>query len=305
MKTIEQNTNEWLELRKTRLGASDANIIMGKSKFKTPNELYLEKINPSVKKSESENTFVQDKGHRLEVKARAMIEIDTGLDFPPLVVLSENYPFLMASLDGYNAEKRIVLEAKYCGQDDFEKVKSGQILEHYKPQIMQQLLVTGADYSILAVCTENKDSEDKKELKYASVEIKPDLEYMKNELLPAMEKFWNCVQSKVPPALGNDDVLNISDEKISDMLHRYKLLVEDQCEMDKRVEDLKSEIFKASLKYHNKVICDGITVSENQNKDSVKTDYELFVEEQGLIIPDKYVSSKKGAKVRKITFPKS
>jgi putative phage-type endonuclease len=304
MKTIEQNTNEWLELRKTRLGASDANIILGKSKFKTPNELYLEKINPSVKKSESENTFVQDKGHRLEVKTRAMIEIDTGLDFPPLVVLSENYPFLMASLDGYNAEKRIVLEAKYCGQDDFEKVKSGQILEHYKPQIMQQLLVTGADYSILAVCTENKDSEDKKELKYASVEIKPDLEYMKNELLPAMEKFWNCVQSKTPPSLSKDDVLNVSDENISDMLHRYKLLNDEADEITARLDALKDDIFKESLKYHNKIICDGITVSENQNKDSVKIDYDKIIEDFN-IDASIYSSNKKGAKVRKITFPKA
>ena len=177
MKTIEQNTNEWLELRKTRLGASDANIIMGKSKFKTPNELYLEKINPSIKKADSENTFVQDKGHRLEVKTRAMIEVETGIDFPALVVLSETYPFLMASLDGYGESDDgygIVLEAKYCGQDDFELVKSGKYIPHYYPQIQQQLLVTNAAYCILAVCTENKEIDDKKELKYSSVKVFPD-----------------------------------------------------------------------------------------------------------------------------------
>lgn len=41
MKTIDmiQNTEEWHKLRNTRLGASEANIIMGKSKFSTPLQL--------------------------------------------------------------------------------------------------------------------------------------------------------------------------------------------------------------------------------------------------------------------------
>jgi len=41
---LRQNTPEWLEVRKTKLGASDAPAILGISPYKTAYQLFLEKM---------------------------------------------------------------------------------------------------------------------------------------------------------------------------------------------------------------------------------------------------------------------
>ncbi len=44
MSALIQHSNEWLELRKNKIGASDAPIIMKVSPWKTPYRLWEEKL---------------------------------------------------------------------------------------------------------------------------------------------------------------------------------------------------------------------------------------------------------------------
>ena len=44
MKELVQQSEEWLEFRRSRIGASDAPIIMGVSPWKTHYKLWVEKI---------------------------------------------------------------------------------------------------------------------------------------------------------------------------------------------------------------------------------------------------------------------
>ena len=300
---LQQNTEEWHKWRQEGIGASEANIIMGKSRFMTKAQLWDEKVN-GKKKDEKDNSFITDKGHRLEIKNRAMHEMRTGLEFPDMLAISEQHPFLRASLDGYNEKENIVAEYKYCGEDDFNLVKSGKILEQYKPQVMQQLFVTGAKICHLCVVTEEKDENGKAikdKFKYADVEIEPDLTYIENDLVPALFDFWDSVQEKQKPVLSEKDVLAVKDAELGKLLTRYKNAKTKSDEFAKLEKDLKKEIFKLSLAHHNKVECKGFKISESISEDSTAFDYKKFEAENP--IEKKYIKITKGRKTQRITFP--
>ena len=78
---LKQNTPEWHQFRSEGIGASEANIIMGASKFKTPRELWFDKVY-GQRKEEKEYNFITEKGHKLEAKARPLFEMEMDADFP-------------------------------------------------------------------------------------------------------------------------------------------------------------------------------------------------------------------------------
>lgn len=316
---MEQNSTEWLAMRGKKIGASDSNIIMGESKFKTVRQLWTEKmeymINGNIKEDENSGNFITDKGHRIEPKIRSLMELEYDVELPATIVTceDENFDFMMASLDGFGKSEAsnltYVLECKYVGQDDFLKVKSGLILEQYKPQIMHQLFLTKADFCILAVATEDKvnlNENGKPKLKFTHVLVKIDDEYIKKELLPKLVWFWNCVLDCEDVGLSYDDVLTDNSEELSDALTRYKALIDEQEELEERVSKLKKEIFKMAK--HDKVECNGIKVYRVKTKgsSSIEIDYESYVKDNNIAIPDTYqkVKERKGSVSEQIKFPK-
>ena len=320
---MEQNSKEWLALRGKKIGASDSNIIMGVSEHKTVRELWTQKRNYLLgnleaieKEDEKKNTFITDRGHKIEPKIRAMMELEYDVELPAQIVLCEdpNYDFMMASLDGYGISEAsrlaYVLECKYVGQEDYLKVKNGILLPQYKPQVMHQLFLTKADYCIFAVaCLNNEDLDEKgkPKLKYAHILVKLDMDYIKKELMPKLVWFWNCVVDGTDVGLCYDDVLEDNSEELSDSLTRYAALLKDQEELNERVEKLKKEIFKMAK--HDKVICNGIKIYtvRTKGKTSVVCDYEGFLKELDKTLPDRFktVKESKGSVSYHIKFPKS
>lgn len=330
---IIQNTAEWNELRKGKLGASDANIVMGVSKYTTALELW------KIKKDKSDQipedpSFIQAKGHKLEEKIRAMHELDTGHDFPAIVVLSDTYPFLMASLDGFCQVLNEILECKYVGQEDFERVQRGEMLPQYVPQTSQQLLLTAASKLTLYVATEDKDSPEKGALKFAKLVILPDQDYIFGELLPAMQAFWKSVEDGKEPPLGPKDTLVADDNKdLAEALRKFKenkdnipaLLNAEQAAKNKLKGNADFEAFQAAEKArksaeerekklresvgklltHNRVECNGFKVLVVAGKPSRAVDYQRCLEDHGLF-PDrdpKYVVVTPGKPTIRITVP--
>ena len=95
-----QQTPEWLELRRKKIGASDAPCIMGVSPWKTPYELWLEKLTGK----EQSQTWAMKEGIRKEEEARTEFEKQTGIIVFPKVLISDKYDWMMASLDGIDIE---------------------------------------------------------------------------------------------------------------------------------------------------------------------------------------------------------
>jgi len=118
---MEQNSENWHGWRQKGLGSSDAPVIMGVSPYKTPFQLWEENTMPVGYKKEKGNDFIQKKGHRLEILARADFELISGMTFAATTAEHREMPFLRASLDGWNANVKEAIEIKFIGKDYYNK----------------------------------------------------------------------------------------------------------------------------------------------------------------------------------------
>lgn len=138
---LEQGSPQWHALRKNQIGASDVPIIMRVSPYKTAYALWAEKtgrIAPA--KSSSAMTF----GTQMEAYLRESYEASAKISMNPEVVISERYPWLMASLDGLSPDGRVILEIKTCNLELFERCLADKdyIVDHHWWQVQAQLACT-------------------------------------------------------------------------------------------------------------------------------------------------------------------
>jgi len=335
MKTLSmiQNTQEWKAYRKDRIGASDANIIMGVSEYMTPLELWKVKTG-KVDVDTDDPNFIQAKGHKLEEKIRAMHEVETGYDFPAIVCLSDVYPFLMCSLDGYCDVLQEVLECKYVGQEDFASVKNGMALPQYMPQVMTQLLLTGAKKLRLYVATDDKEA-GKGKFKFASVELVPDIHYIATELAPALQAFWgSIVEGKQPPLARGDTLDDSGNKDLAEAVEKYTLAKQTEV-TQKALEDSKKKEADAAasaipayrdfvtaqtarkkaekdqeaarksitgMLRHERVSCNGVKILRMIGKPTVVVDYEAYCKDNNVKIPAKYIRDEPGRETVRITL---
>lgn len=140
--TIElvQQSPEWLEFRNMHIGASDASVIRLVNQFKTPYQLWKEKL--GIISPDPMNAAMQ-RGVDLEPVARERFIEETGIDMVPSVVRSLEREWMIASLDGINEVEQCLLEIKCPGKKTCELARKGQIPEYYNVQIQHQLSVTG------------------------------------------------------------------------------------------------------------------------------------------------------------------
>lgn len=292
---VKQNTEDWLTLRNKSIGSSDANIVMGLSKYKTRLQLFNEKL--GLSKPDDSDDFIKNKGHRLEEKMRSIIETVFDCTFKPLFVVSDTFDFLTASLDGYNLEKNCTWENKFCGQEDFEQVANGSMLMHYYPQVQHQLFVTGADYCIFSVIADHKESTNIDfKYKYCYIIVVPDANYINNLLLPELVSFWEFVKGKKPVEASDKDVIDLSEnEELTNLLSEYHELVL----QEKRLEEVKDRIF--SIVKKGKANCNGFKISISKSEDKQVPDYEKACSLLGVDMVN-YTKLQKGRITKRITL---
>jgi len=201
---------EWHKWRKEGIGSSDAPVVMGVSPWSTPYKLWELKIGV-VKESETGN-WATNRGNKMEPIARADYELKYGRDMPARLCEHATIPWLHASLDGFSADSKIILEIKCPGAEDHAKAVAGTVPEKYIPQIQHQLLVTGAD-----VCHYYSFDGERGVL----VEVKPDVEYCK-KLFLAEQAFWDLVVNKEPPELCDRDYKKVKGIEVDRLATAWK-----------------------------------------------------------------------------------
>jgi putative phage-type endonuclease len=258
---IQQNTPEWLEMRRSKIGASDSPIILGVSRFKTPFELWEEK----VLGKETESTWAMDEGHRKEESARAAFEKKTGISTMPKVVLHAKHDWMMASLDGITFDGKAILELKCPSKEVHELAKKGVIPEDYAIQLQHQLECTpAADKAYY--CTFHSDET-------AIVEVTRDAKVIK-KILKEGEKFYNLMLTKEAPELSDKDYVLREDKKWAELVAEYKevkaeLDILKQCE-----EGLRDKLIEAADKRNSQGL--GLRLTRSVAKGQV--DYKLVPE---------------------------
>lgn len=197
---IEQNTQEWLEMRKTKVGASDCPIILGMSPWKTPYQLWEEKL--GLKELPSMSPAMR-RGHDLEEEARRKYEQYTGNIVMPEVVLHKDLKWMMASLDGISMSKDCIVEIKCPGKKDHDLAAQGKIPDKYYPQLQHQLEVSGLSHMHYFSYNEQD---------FHMVEVEKDESFVADMLVKEKEFYKNMVDF-IPPTLSDKDyIAKIDDE---------------------------------------------------------------------------------------------
>lgn len=198
MNKLIQGSIEWLEFRKSKIGASDAPIILRSSPWKTPRRLMEEKLGYI---SPPETTPSMRRGIEMEEFARESFEKETSLIMFPKVIINKKRNWQIASMDGITIEGDIAVEIKCPGKIDHELAKDGKIPEKYHPQLQHQMEV-GNLHSIFYYSFDGQ--------KGHIVEMKRDqgfIDHMNEE----EEKFYEMMQRKELPDLCEKDYQDMSE----------------------------------------------------------------------------------------------
>lgn len=252
-----QGTPEWHALRKTKITATDACIIMGVNHWKTRMQLYHEKLsdNPPMQPNER-----MQRGLDLEPVALELFCIKTGKKMSPAVVIKD---WAMASLDGINADNEI-LEIKCPGEKDHLIALSGKVPDHYYPQLQHQMYVCDADKAFYF----SFDGIDG-----VTVEVNRDDDYIA-KMLEEEKKFYDCLINKTPPEPQEGDYVERNDDLWEECASKWISVTSKIKQLEKEEEDLRKQLIFISGESNTKG--GGISLCQVQRKGNV--DYSKIPE---------------------------
>jgi len=200
MHISQQDHSYWLEMRKNKIGASDAPIIMQVSPWKTPYQLWEEKLGL---RTEAEMTEWMQRGKDLETKALTLFEETTGLVMlPQMFIQHPDYQWMVATVDGIDISHTNIVEIKCPGKQDHSTALCGMIPSKYIPQLQHQMEVTGVEKAYYF----SFDGEDG-----VVLEIDRDDKYIQSMLEKEIQ-FLECLQKLKPPSLTDKDYVAREDD---------------------------------------------------------------------------------------------
>lgn len=229
---ISQRSPDWVALRKSKIGSSDAPVIAGVSPYKTPYQLWEEKL---LDKRQQVTPAMQ-RGIDLEPIARQKYECLTGYLCTPCVVLHPTIDWKIASLDGLDIDEKHLIEIKCANSEDHAIAKQGKVPEKYIPQLQHQLDVCELDEAHYV----SFSGED-----LVIVIVKRDQLFI-NRLNEKEEDFYESLQTLSPPALTNRDVQERDDGDWRSMASSWKELIEQQNKIEEEIKRLREQIIKSA-----------------------------------------------------------
>lgn len=129
-----QGTQEWIDLRREKITATDASVIMQVNPWKNLHQLYEEKIYGSIRYVNSR----MKRGLELEPIARELFISKTGISVTPKIAVKG---WQMASLDGINEDHSVLVEIKCPSDAHHDIAVAGRVPDLYYPQVQHQMHV--------------------------------------------------------------------------------------------------------------------------------------------------------------------
>ena len=200
--TLGMDRGEWLRLRKTGIGGSDAGAICGLNPYASAMSVYKSKVSEDAEDVDNET---MRQGRDLEeYVARRFCEA-TGLKVrrSNMMYRSREYSFMIADVDRLVVGEDAGLECKTASAYSTDKWKDGQVPLHYLMQCYHYMAVTGRRSWYIAVAILGRD------FKYAKIEWDDKTIW---SLIQIEKAFWerHVVPHTMPSPDGSkdcDDVL--------------------------------------------------------------------------------------------------
>ena len=263
---MKQNTQEWLDFRRNKIGASDAAAIMGVSPWHTPYQKWEEKV---FGKDLEQNTAMK-RGSYYENEARESFEKEFGISVMPKVIVSSERDWQMASLDGVSFDGTVFTEIKVPNHEAHELAKKGIIADYYNIQMQHQYSVDRnlkqGLYS--SYCPKTKET--------VIVEVKKD-ELFIEQMLEEEEKFYQMMLNKEAPPLCDRDY-RIQGDKWIELALETKELGDYAKSVQEQYEEKRKELI--SLSDGQNCIGGGIKLTRSLPKGLV--DYKSIPELMGV-----------------------
>lgn len=260
---LEQNTNEWLELRRTHIGASDCPIIMDKSPFKGPSTLWREKVFGQ----ESYVSKAMKRGSELENDSLMEYNLINGTSFSPTVAINEDLPWQLASFDGWEINRDYTLEIKVPGDNSFDSIQAGKFPEYWEWQAQHQMSVSGLSRVVFFVYSQDRDP--------LTIIVDRDEDKIK-QLIEKETKFYSCmVEFEEPECGANETQYTVREDE------EWKRLAQERFEIDEAKKELAARDAanrQAFIDLGNGVPCKGFGVTLSVQKGRNMVDYNAIPE---------------------------
>jgi putative phage-type endonuclease len=161
---------------------------MGFNPWKSRLELWEQKVLGWEDQQDPAAIRRMEEGQRLEPIARKAYIDYMGIVVTPMVVESDEYPMLSASLDGITLDLSRAVEIK-CGASSHRSARDNLIPAYYICQLQHQMLVTGLQSIDYFSYTPDE---------CICLNVKRDDEFIQ-ELLEKELEFWHHMQAGIPP----------------------------------------------------------------------------------------------------------
>lgn len=187
---------EWLKMRKSGIGGSDAGAICDLNPYSSPMNVYQDKTTDEISNIDNE---AMRQGRDLEEYVAGRFTEETGLKVrrSNKMYRSKEHPFMLADVDRLIAGEDAGLECKTASILNADKWKDGRIPPHYLIQCLHYMAVTGKKQWYIAVVILGVD------FKYRKITWNQTLI---DELTAVEEAFWNhhVIPRKMPEPDGSE-----------------------------------------------------------------------------------------------------
>lgn len=204
------SNTEWLRLRKSGIGGSDAGAICGVNPYSSAMKVFRDKTSEEVEELDNEAIRI---GHDLEDYVAQRFMEATGLKVRKsnFMYRSKAHSFMIADVDRLVVGEDAGLECKTASAYNADKWENGNIPLHYVMQCYHYMAVTGKRTWYIAAVILGR------EFTYRRLEWDDELI---SRLTKMEEDFWNSYVAKgiIPPPDGS----KACDEVIQQYFHTAK-----------------------------------------------------------------------------------
>lgn len=241
--TAQLDTKEWLQLRKTGIGGSDAGAVCRVNPYSSPMKVFHDKTVDGVEEKNNEAIRI---GHDLEDYVAKRFTEATGLKVrrSNYMYRSVEHPFMIADIDRLVIGEDAGLECKTASAYNADKWKDGDIPLHYVLQCVHYMAVTGKRTWYIAAVILGQ------EFTYRRLEWDDELVA---GLIEAESDFWN--RHIVPGVIPGPDGSKACDGVINQYFHTAK-----------KSKPLKLDGFDKKLARRDEILAEVKKLQEEQSR---------------------------------------